>query len=259
MHFKTALIDMDIITYRCGYSIEKYDEELDALTVEPVKHAFYNVNSTVKKILTATRAQNYKGYLTSSDRSNFRFELFPDYKANRTNTRKPIYYKEIRDFLIRKWDAEMISDQEADDAISIEHCRLHPRGFSELNMDSVICSIDKDFNNVPGWHYNFVKDDIYYVTEIDALRNFYLQILAGDAADGVPRIKKGWKQKEIEKQIRSCDDERELVSLVVNEVINLKLDGVDSDVARELVNLRGKLLWLRRKPDEMWSISAILK
>ena len=129
MKFSYAIIDLDPLIYRCGFSVEKYDKEEDILTVEPLRHACYNINSMMKKILNATGTDQYLGYLTSNDKSNFRFDLFPEYESNRKDSRKPIYYNELREFMVRRWNAKIISGQEADDECSIQQYKLNPLGF----------------------------------------------------------------------------------------------------------------------------------
>jgi 5'-3' exonuclease len=260
MKFETAIVDADVLCYRCGFSVEKFDRINDILEVEPVENAFYNVDLMVNKIQKVTVCSDYKMYLTSADRSNFRFGLFPEYKQHRKKQRKPYYYNELRDYLQTRWKAEMVSGEEADDKCSIEHCLINKSDYLDgydcyhWNKDvrrSVLCSIDKDFNNVPGWHYNFVNDRVYYVGETEALRTFYLQILTGDDADGIPRIKKGWRQKKIEALLSKAETERQMLESVKEEVIQIYPDLSPQDI-ESLLLLRGRLVWLRRKENELW-------
>ncbi len=243
--FDWCIIDLDPLVYRCGFAVEKRDKESGLTLVEPLHHAYYNINSMMRRIIKLSKTEQYKGWLTSSDKSNFRFDIFPAYKSNRKDARKPIYYAELRDYLTTKWNAQTTSGQEADDQCSIDHCELNKFGFDGTTYNSVICSFDKDFNNIPGWHFNYVKDELYYITEIEALQNFYLQILTGDNSDGIPRIKKGWLQKKAETQIRLAKDEKTLYNIVYNEMKALGYTKVD-------LELRARLVWLRRKKDELW-------
>jgi hypothetical protein len=41
---------------------------------------------------------------------------------------------------------------------------------------------------VVGWHYNFVKDNLYYVNQQTASFNFYKQFLTGDAVDNIKGV-----------------------------------------------------------------------
>lgn len=237
--------------YRCGFSIERYNKETEVYEVEPLKHALYNINSMMKYCLKESGTLNYKGFLTSSDRSNFRFNLYPAYKANRIGVRKPYWYNEIRKFLCSRWKAEIVSGEEADDACSILQCSYNNLGFDPEVKNSIVWSFDKDFNNIPGWHGNFVRKEIYYVTEIDALRNFYLQILTGDTSDGIPRIKKGWKKKEAEKRIKESRSEAECREIVISVLRSTFQEKTNKEINEILIG-RGRLVWLRREPNQMW-------
>jgi 5'-3' exonuclease len=249
MLFDWAIIDMDPLVYRCGFSIEKIDRQTGILTVEPAHHAFYNINSMMKKILKHTKNNQYKGWLTSNDKSNFRFDIFPAYKSNRKDARKPIFYNEIRDFLVNKWKAEVVFGQEADDQCTIDHCELNKLGFDPENLNSIVCSFDKDFNNVPGWHYNFVKDEVYYIDEIQAYRNFYLQILTGDTSDGIPRIKKGWLKKKTEELLSKALTIEEMEDIIHKEIEKHSTEDLNS---LTIFKERGQLVWLRREAEEFW-------
>ncbi len=251
MKFNHVLIDLDILTYRCGFAIETKNKETGEIEVEPVHHAYYNINSTMDWIFERTKADSYTGYLTASGRGNFRFNVFPDYKANRKDARKPFYYNEIREYLIKKYEAVIVEGQEADDSISIEQYKRNSLGFDYDIRNSIIVSIDKDFNNVPGWHLNYVKDEIYYVTEIEALRNFYLQILTGDTADGIPRIKKGWREKEAKAALEKATTEEEMYKIVLKEI---KLNTNEwKHQADDLLVQRARLVHLRSFEGEMWT------
>lgn len=253
MNYQIALLDLDLVTYRCGFAVQKLEKTSDTLYVEPWSHCEFNIRNMIRGILDKLDPEQYRGFLTSNDKSNFRFEIFPEYKQHRKKVAKPYYYDQIRDFLVTTFKAEVVSGEEADDRISIEHCKLNNNYWTEGSKNSIIVSIDKDFNNVPGWHYNFVKEQEYFLTEIEALKNFYLQILTGDIADGVPRIKKGWREKEFNKKLLKATAESEMVDLVECELIRISGDLVPSEL-NDMFTKRGQLLWLRRKEGEIWQI-----
>lgn len=243
------------IIYRTGFSIQKTDKVTKEIVAEPVHHGYYNINSMVNRVLERTQCDNYEGYLTGKD--NFRFNIFPDYKSNRKGVARPVHYQELRDYMERKWQGTVIHGQEADDECSIRQMELNNLGFDPDIKNSIVCSIDKDFNNIPGWHYNYVTDEIYYVTETEALQNFFLQILTGDTSDGIPRIKKGWKKKKAETNIKAAKEESEMQEIVFDEVhealhTSIELtEEIKSAILRE-ITWRGQLVWMRRERNELW-------
>jgi 5'-3' exonuclease len=158
-----ALIDGDILTYRTGFSSRDI----------PLSLALSRLNKTIENICKACDAKDYNIYLTSQDHSNFRFEVDPTYKANRSSE-KPPYYTDLREYMTEVHKAEIAFGCEADDLLGINQ-----------NEDTIICTIDKDLKQIPGRHYNFVKDYHYTVTPQEGLHWFYTQIVTGDNADNV--------------------------------------------------------------------------
>ena len=63
--------------------------------------------------------------------------------------------------------------------------------FNERGIDSVICTIDKDLLNTPGYHYNPTKGTFAEINPTQAIKLYMMQILTGDTADniaGLPRV-----------------------------------------------------------------------
>src|SRR5690348_10130516 len=119
-----ALIDGDICTYRVGFTTQD----------QPVGIACARMDKMIDLILEGCECEEFQVYLTSSDKSNYRFDLYPAYKANR-KAPKPVWYMELRSHLITEYKAMMVFKMEADDYLGIQATK-HP--------GSVICSIDKD-------------------------------------------------------------------------------------------------------------------
>lgn len=166
-----ALIDGDILVYRVGFASQDVE----------VNFACARMDKMLRDICHACDTDQYEVYLTSDDKSNFRHELYPEYKANR-KAPKPIWYLELRTYLVAQHRAIVVTDREADDALAD---RQYPTSGLE---QTVICSIDKDLDQVPGEHYDFVKDVRYPVTPESGLRFFYYQMLTGDRTDNIPGI-----------------------------------------------------------------------
>ena len=136
--------------------------------------------------------------------------------------------------MVSKWGFELIEGQEADDAIGI--------AVYDLPEDrSCVMSVDKDLNMLRGWHYNFNKKDLYYVTEQEAIRNFYLQILTGDRVDNIPGLV-GIGPVKANKILEDCVTEDELFNAVSKKYKH------DTDKITE----RARLLWIRRQENELW-------
>ena len=124
--------------------------------------------------------------------------------------------------------------QEADDSIAIEA--------TKLGDNCVIVSLDKDLDQICGWHYNFVKHSGYYITPEQGLVKLYTQMLTGDAADNIKGLFRVGPVKAA-KIIGDTTDELELYNKV--------LEAYEGDAERVLEN--AQLLFLRRYEGQIWT------
>lgn len=167
----TLLLDGDILAYRAAGSCEPTKAKPER---EPESEAEFRLSESIHRILNRFENSEYRFFISGSD--NFRKVLYPDYKANRVS-RKPEWLDTCRNILIDEWKAEVSTGCEADDRIGIA-----------AHGDFIICSIDKDFKQIPGWHYNHLKDLLVKVSPKDAYFAFYEQMLIGDVSDNVPGV-----------------------------------------------------------------------
>jgi 5'-3' exonuclease len=171
-----ALIDGDVVVYRVGYTTDN-----DSKGIARVR-----ANEMIEGILAATGAKEFEVYLSDANINNFRYEVSPEYKANRVDTKRPIHYEALKEHLIVDWGARIAYGMEADDMLGINQDWSHQLDEDDLtDAVTVICSIDKDLLQIPGSHYNFVKEQWFEVTQWEGLKWFYQQILIGDVTDNV--------------------------------------------------------------------------
>lgn len=199
-----ALVDGDLIAYRCAASCEK-KEKGEVVSLEPVEIAIARADKLVREILHDTGAEEYKVFLSGGN--NFRYEVNPMYKANRV-AEDPIHRDDVKTFLIQEWNAIVTDGYEADDALGI-HQSIYPKILDHLvsadgksiveeSSFSIICSLDKDLLMIPGQHYSWqisgtsvngkqwVREAKFTnVSELDGLKTFYKQMLIGDVSDNV--------------------------------------------------------------------------
>lgn len=246
-----ALIDGDIIAYRCSSSCEP--TRAKAL-LEPFEDAIRRADELLNRILQETGATSYRLFLGGSE--NFRYKIDPNYKANRANKPKPTWLQDVRAFLVTDWNAEICDGIEADDALGIEQYSLvtnvmlfEKMDVWERHYNSITCSIDKDLLQLEGWHYNFVKMEKIFVDEMTGIKNFYQQLIQGDQSDnimgydGKARLKiPQFLQPKID-ELWSCTTESEMLELVRN---------MYNDDERLLRN--GQLLWIMRKEKDIWKL-----
>lgn len=202
-----TIIDGDIVTFRAAFTAEPHDllsllktgmPEQDAL--EQVKYEEENgewiacarADDMLEQMLHEVEATSYEVWL--SGEQNFRYRVYPEYKANRLAAKRPKWEHQVKAHLVDKWNANWAHGCEADDMMGVR-C-------TELGDNSIIATIDKDLDMIPGWHYNFVKKVKYYVDPDQAFRFFCYQLMVGDTADGIKGVP-GIGPKKAEKFLSS--------------------------------------------------------
>ena len=218
-----ALVDADLLVYRFGFASEG----------DPAEFALARLSEFLDNLYIELSVDEVWGYLTG--KGNFRNEIAvtAPYKGTRI-AEKPYHFQLLREYMERAWGFEVVDGIEADDALGIESYRNEPD-------ETIIVSIDKDLNMIRGHHYNFVKEEKYYVTEEDAIRNFYLQILTGDKIDNIIGLQ-GIGPVKSKKLLQDCTSELEMYETV--------LKAYNGNEVRVLENAR--LLWILREEKQVW-------
>ena len=274
---RTALIDFDVLVYRCGFAAQhkeyyvydktamdmgwvamfqykkdalsfiKEDTDLyitENLIVEPEENAFHNIKASVHSIMVNTRSDDYIGYLSGDNNFRYKIATHLPYKGNRDPDAKPVHYDALRKYILMQYNAEIVDGMEADDALGINQYE----NLEKEKEETIICTIDKDLNMIPGWHYNFVTQECFHIDHLEAIRNFYKQLLTGDlATDNIQGIY-GIGPVKADKLLKDCADEYEMYE-VVSKIYEEKWPTTNWQAA--LIE-NGRLLWILRKPSEMW-------
>jgi DNA polymerase-1 len=210
---KLALIDADILVYEAAYRAQ---QSIEWTLGEVSKYADYEdaidlLDASLALIEHKVDADEMFLALTDNDRSlNFRRSVWPGYKAHRetkvttVDDGRPLLYPELRQYVREEYKVFQKKGIEGDDTLGI----LATADLEWLPTERVICSVDKDLNNVPGFHYNWRKHElgVYHVTEREADRNFLLQTLMGDASDGYPGIP-GIGPKKADRILLACESD----------------------------------------------------
>jgi 5'-3' exonuclease len=108
--------------------------------------------------------------------------------------------------LVNKFGAIYAKDGfEADDELADEARMLFN---DSLEEDYVICTIDKDLDTVPGWHYRWAiynkPSSYYWVTPEESRHHYWVSVLTGDNADNIIGLK-GIGPKKAEKILAECE------------------------------------------------------
>jgi 5'-3' exonuclease len=181
------IIDADYIPYRYGYHAKKYNYSLE--------DTLQKVDQHLNEIQTILNCE--KIYLFIGGSSNFRYKVDKEYKGNRD--KKKIlesinYYNEILLHLKQKDCCLIANGLEADDAL----------GLCNNTENTILVHVDKDLDQLPGTHFNPVKQEKYNVTNAGKIRLvkkgnkktceatgfllICLQMLKGDRVDNIKGI-----------------------------------------------------------------------
>lgn len=199
----SIFIDADMLCFVSCSSVEREINWGDGLWTlhADAKEAETQIDDRVEGIVTTVLDKlNYEGeyriiMCISDPKVNFRKKILSTYKANRIGKRKPVCYSEVLEWIKRNYVTKMIPTLEADDVIGI--AATHFKG------QEVHCSGDKDFRSIPGIFYNFIKGELYHISEREADKWFYTQTLIGDKADnydGCPGIGEKTAEKIFKKE-----------------------------------------------------------
>ena len=181
----TLLIDADVLAFEAAVVAEEpiqWKEELWTVHAD-MALAKARVINKIQEFREQLKCENV--VLCLSDRANFRRKLYPDYKANRAKSRLPIILRQVKQWIIDELNGQLWKNLEADDVISI---LATDKGMDE---ETIIVSIDKDFQGVPGIYYDYNKGEYHHPTTEEADRFHLIQTLTGDSTDGysgVPKV-----------------------------------------------------------------------
>lgn len=250
MKHLVPLVDGDILLYRCGFAADsqvkkQYKENNPDAGPDDVKgyvesleytsFALGNAKSVMEEFVSLFDGTRMETYLTGT--GNFREQVATilPYKGNRDPAAKPKYYKEIKQYLLDHWNAELVHGREADDALG---CRQ----WAAKDRSTIMCSIDKDLDMIPGHHYNFVKNQYYYVPKAWADNRIFVQMLVGDRTDNIPGID-GIGDIRAAKILEECGGDRDRL----REVVRQKYKEQYGSEWERAYDECADLLWIQRE------------
>lgn len=177
---RVALVDADSILWaQLWLNKDKSDDELRQA-----------LDAQISDILTQTKADKYIGFLKNPNEVEFRRRMFPSYKSTRPDA--PDWYTSrkdlVREYLINTWKfVYTVKGYESDDSICSVAYAIHTAD----TTIPIICSVDKDMRQYPGWNYNLRSKELMFSSHEEADKFMLTQILTGDSTDaikGVPGI-----------------------------------------------------------------------
>lgn len=224
----TALVDFDSFIWRVG----------SVTADEPVNYALHTAKQTLAPIYETFGDVR----LFLSGKTNFRYRVatIQEYKGNRVQE-KPLWFDELRQYVIDHHGATVSEGQEADDDIGIAQ-------WAAKDRSTCIVSLDKDMRNIPGHHWHPLKQEYSYITLAEANKNFWTQVLTGDTADnirGIPKVGPKTAAKILEGKESWVDLQQAVAQAYRNAGIENELDE------------NAQLLWILREEGKTYDGNSI--
>lgn len=242
------IVDADFLVYRVGFAVK--DDE-------PLEYALATMRSSLHNIYDRFPDRTKEPVIYLSGKGNFREKVASRevYKGNRDPSAKPKYYDDLRQYMIDHHGAQPVDGMEAEDAAGVAH-------YANKDKSSVLVGQDKDLLCLPGWHYNPIKDHLFYVPIKDANYWFWNQVLSGDRTDNIPGIpglgesKNGFEaiSPRIRKILDPVKDSWGAMNSVVLDVYNKQYGEQDG---WSNMHETASLIWIMRKLGETYDGSHV--
>lgn len=258
--YKTAFVDADSPVHKCcplqrHEWLEDFNEGVKLIpvsgkkeegkeysyTFEPPRVIFNRWDKWYNSLKNNLDAEKIQLYIHKEGNIKLNKQGVITYKRKRnleSSTPRSPYMKDLKEYIFNFCpNVIMVTNEEVDDHVSCEYMRSCKEG-------DILCHIDKDLDMIPGVHYNFDNNTYYEIDEIEAFRNFCMQVLMGDASDGVPGLYRvgETKAKNILKDCKIKSDMFDLVLCQYNEM----LSGLHPDVRRIILHDTCTMLWIKR-------------
>jgi 5'-3' exonuclease len=183
------IVDTDHITHRAAASCEPTKAKP---FLQDKDTAIWRCRAMVDNLKRRYNDPDFEFHI--SGEGNWRYGIYPQYKANRKDTVRPTWLNDVRELMVVEYKATITNDMEVDDICGIRMTQEHNR------PEKVVCaSLDKDLLQLPGYHYaweisgttstgtTWTKEEKeVFVSPLDGLRRFYCQVIQGDQADNIP-------------------------------------------------------------------------
>lgn len=195
MDKKLVIFDADSMIFMAAYKFR--DKNVKAMVT-------MHLNKFISEVILNAGATHYIGFFGSKKddaRPNFRYGVDPSYKINRPETPdwvikwRPVLFEAME----TKWGFVGVDGMEADDAVAIA-----AKHFASEYEEIIVAACDKDLQQIPNiTYYNYQKHEKYLINKFDAAMNLGVQILMGDATDGIKGLD-GIGPKKAVKVLSEC-------------------------------------------------------
>ena len=204
---RLAIIDADSLMWVTAY-MNKDNKQVD----------FKGLDGSIIELVKTSKCDYYIGFIGVSGTPTFRNNIDPLYKANRPATPDfmKLHREAIENHLRTVYGFSFIEGVEVDDICATLHLQRWVRnvtensrpyikeelnvGYEEEDVETVLCSPDKDLKQVPGERYDYKKKITEIISEGEAQFSLWKQVMMGDSTDNIKGIP-GTGEKKADKAL----------------------------------------------------------
>lgn len=182
----TLLVDGDIIAFTAAAAVQNlYEDEFGfVMPIARRQEGEAVVDNMLSNLKIAFKSTHMRVALTDP-KENFRREVWPEYKASRKASMRPLLLDILKTYLRDNHAAFHWDSLEADDVLGI--LNTEPQDYPGRR---ILVGRDKDFRTVPGEYFHLMRQDwrvkpfVEQITPWEAQQFHLLQTLMGDMTDG---------------------------------------------------------------------------
>ncbi len=251
----TLLVDADIFAFKASSATEGVfyfgGKESEPAVDENLEQCLKTADRLIEDVANKLKASRIIICLT--DESNFRTTVYPHYKSNRQDVRKPSTLRATKDHFAATYDTYKRPGLEADDCMGI--LSTHP---TLITGKKIIVSEDKDMQTIPGLLFNPKKDTkVRTISEVEANRYFMQQTITGDATDGYPGCKGVGPKSKYVAELADCTTLKEMWAAVKLAFIDKGFTEQDALVQARCARILRASDWdFQNKRVRLWSPPA---
>ena len=158
--------------------------------------------------------------------------------------------------MVDHWDARVVHGHEADD-----ECSILAFEFRNKKHDYCIATIDKDLDQIPGWHYNYQTKDFYPMEAEESELFFWKQVLTGDGVDNIQGLYRVSDKKaeeimtnlqEVCPLVGSPDWWEDIVQLYGANIEKYPKKYPEGITPVEAAIENARLVWMQTQADALW-------
>lgn len=240
---------------------ENFMYKLSDFNIPVIGFAIHGLNKQLKEMVSHGWVSDYTLYVGGD--TNFRKDLYPDYKGNRAKS--PAMRKVLFNYVVSKYkDKVVVSDgEEAEDACLSKVLE---------DIDSNVCGYcDKDLTTQSAYFFNYKKQEkgVFFIDEKKAFFNLCCQLLHGDSTDNIfgidfitDELRQAFKIKTksigaatAEKLLNDVQYDKHLMKARIAEIYKLSY-GAEW---KKRLQFTGSLVFISKRPKEYFSVDKFLR